>query len=81
MEGFDNAIVLGGKSEEVFTHFKNIRQAIEDLHIEHSGYEKEARFLVVPLFYIRVSGFCPQPSMLAASSRSFGTSIKNWRNM
>lgn len=33
------AIVLGGKSEEVFTHFKNIRQAIEDLHIEHSGKE------------------------------------------
>ncbi len=31
------AIILGQESEEVFSHFKKIRQAIEDLHIEHSG--------------------------------------------
>ena len=29
------AIVLGGSSEEIFEHFKKIRQAIEDLHIPH----------------------------------------------
>lgn len=29
------AIVLGGSSEEIFEHFKKIRQAIEDLHTPH----------------------------------------------
>ena len=31
------AIVLGGEPEKVYEHFKRIRQAVEDLHIEHSG--------------------------------------------
>ena len=31
------AIVLGGEPEKVFGHFKRIRQAVEDLHIEHNG--------------------------------------------
>ncbi len=31
------AIVLGGEPEKVYAHFKRIRQAVEDLHIEHSG--------------------------------------------
>lgn len=43
------AIVLGGKSEEVFTHFKNIRQAIEDLHIEHSGKESGPPWVTVSM--------------------------------
>lgn len=31
------AVVTGSGSEEVFAHFKKIRQAVEDLKIEHSG--------------------------------------------
>ncbi len=31
------AIILGGTPEEVFEHIKKIRQAVEELHIAHSG--------------------------------------------
>ena len=31
------AVVLGNEAEDVYGHFRKIRQAVEDLHIEHSG--------------------------------------------
>ncbi|MCI8950479.1 MAG: diguanylate cyclase [Lachnospiraceae bacterium] len=31
------AVVLGGEADKIFNHFKKIRQAVEDLHIQHSG--------------------------------------------
>lgn len=50
------AIVLGGEPEKVYAHFKRIRQAVEDLHIEHSG-------SVSPWVTISLGGITVYPKM------------------
>ncbi len=50
------AIVLGGESEKVYEHFKRIRQAVEDLHMEHSG-------SVSPWVTVSMGGITVYPKM------------------
>ncbi len=50
------AVVLGGESQKVFKHFKMIRQAVEDQHMEHSG-------SVSPWVTVSMGGITVYPKM------------------